>query len=265
MNTKYTGAYFDDPEIWSSDAWQQREDDQERARQAAEWLPEEVSSVIDVGCGNGIYTNLTEPKRYKVGLDRSSAALQHITAPRLLADASRLPFENDSFDACVCMEMLEHLPDSLYSSALHELERVARKFILVTVPYNEKLKYSTVICPDCGYAFHQYYHLRQYQSQDIKTVFGSRFELVRYTALAPIKREALPGVWNMIRVYRHRRGKNFPNKTVCPHCGYTSVDGEAAGKQASKAHTATFSLRQLWPKRTTYTWWMALYRKAVNR
>ena len=61
MKHNYPQAYFDDPRTWSFEAWQHREADKERAGFAAEWLPEGVGSVLDVGCGNGVYTNLPEP------------------------------------------------------------------------------------------------------------------------------------------------------------------------------------------------------------
>jgi SAM-dependent methyltransferase len=258
---KYSQAYFDNPEVWSKEAWRQREGDRERARLAAEWFPGDVCSVLDVGCGNGVYTDLPEPNRFKVGLDMSRAALQNLRAPRLLADASRLPFDDGSFDAILSMEMLEHLPEDVYQGVLSELKRVARKYILITVPYNERLKYNTVICPSCGKIFHPYHHLRQYQVKDIKTLFGSEVQLTRFTSLVPVRREALPFLWNMIRVYQHRHGKNFPNKVVCPRCGYTSGGGSAEGKEINRSGKVSASIKQLWPMHTTYTWWMALYRK----
>ena len=203
--------------------------------------------------------------RFKVGLARSRIALQYIKSPGLLADASRLPFDDESFDACMSMEMLEHLAASIYPIALSELERIARKYILISVPYNEKLKYNTVICPACRHAFHPYNHVRQYRSKDIETIFSPRFKLVKFTALAPVKREALPGLWNMIRVYQHRQGRNFPNTAICPQCGYKTGNHVVSGKHAPQAQSVIKNLRQLWPKRATFTWWMALYRKDVIR
>jgi SAM-dependent methyltransferase len=263
MKIKYSQAYFDNPEIWNPNAWQKREGDLKRARLAVEWLPDVVTSILDVGCGNGVYTNLLEPKRFKVGLDLSRIALEHVTAPRLQADASLLPFPDESFDASLSMEMMEHLPQSIYQRTLNELERVSRKHILITVPYDEKLKYNIVICPECLYTFHPYHHIRQYQLGDFKTLFSLHFRLVRLEAVVPTRREALPGLWNLIRVYQHRQGRNFPNMAICPRCGYTSAKHVSAVQQVSRAYSVRSSFRHLWPKHTSFTWWMVLYRKAA--
>jgi SAM-dependent methyltransferase len=261
--SKYSQAYFDNPELWSPAVWQLREGDRERARLAAEWLPGEVSSVLDVGCGNGVFTDLFEPNRFKVGLDLSRAALQQVTAPRLLADASRLPFTDGSFDASLSMEMLEHLPETSYQNVLSELKRVARKYILISVPYNEQLKYNFITCPACRNVFHPYHHLRQYQSKDLKFLFGSHVQLVRVSNLVPIRREAMPALWNVIRVYLHRNGKNFPNAAVCPRCGYTPSGKTAAALPVTHSYGISSTIKHLWPKRRTFTWWMALYRKEL--
>jgi SAM-dependent methyltransferase len=261
MTTKYSQAFFDNPEVWDSAAWQKREGDLERARLAAEWLPGEVNSILDIGCGNGVFTNLLEPNRFKVGLDMSRIALAHITAPRLQADASLLPFADHSFDVCMSMEMLEHLPLPIYQRALNEMVQVSRKYILITVPYNEKLKYNTVICPACLHAFHPYNHIQQYQRDDFKTMFGTHFYLVRLEAVIPTRREALPSLWNILRLYQHRQGRNFPSMAICPQCGYTNIKNATLAWQFSRTHSVRSSISHLWPKRTTFTWWMALYRK----
>jgi SAM-dependent methyltransferase len=265
MKIKYSQAYFDNPKVWNPEVWRKREGDLERARLATEWLPGEVSSVLDVGCGNGVYTNLLELKRFKVGLDLSRIALEYITAPRLQADASLLPFPDDSFDASMCMEMLEHLPLLVYQSALNELVRVSRKYILITVPFNEKLRYGSVVCPVCLHSFHPYHHVRQFQLDNFKSLFGTHWRQVRLEGVVPTRREALPGLWNLIRVYQHRQGRNFPNMAICPRCGYTSAKHVSAVQQVSRAHSVRSTLSHLWPKHTTFTWWMAFYRKEALR
>ncbi len=260
MTNNYRQAFFDNPDLWDSAAWQNREGDLERARLAAEWLPSEVRAILDVGCGNGVFTDLVESNRFKLGLDLSRAALQHITAVHLQADATFLPFEDHSFDASLSMEMLEHLPFVNYQKVLIELRRVARKYILISVPYNEELKYNRVTCPQCLHAFHPYHHLRQYQRNDFKTLFGAYFRLVRLEGVVPTKRQAFPGLWNIYRVHQHRLGRNFPRMTVCPQCGYSPQKKAASGQNLSQAHSKRSPMSHLWPKRSTFTWWMALYR-----
>ncbi len=261
MTTGHGQNYFNNPEFWHPPAWQNQAADYERARLAAEWLPGEVRSVLDVGCGNGIFTNLVETSRFKVGLDLSRFALEYVTALRLQANATRLPFASHSFDASLSMEMLEHLPFPFYQDAQNELVRVARQYILITVPYDENLKYHCVICPVCLYAFHPYHHVRRYQQSAFETMFGPHYRLVRLEPVVPTRREALPVLWNSIRLYLHRQGRNYPSGVICPRCGYTPVKNSVSAKQVSRIYSVRQSLGRLWPKYTTFTWWMAFYRK----
>jgi SAM-dependent methyltransferase len=263
LSRDYKQAYFENPETWDSVAWQGHAGDAERARLAAEWLPADAHSILDVGCGNGVFANLREIGRSKVGLDRSKAALGHITTPRIQADAARLPLISNKFDACVSMEMLEHLPEPSYHLALNELTRVARKYLLITVPYKEKLKHNTVICPNCKLSFHPYHHLREYQEKDLLALFGSRYRMERLEAVVQTSRPALPGLWNLIRVYQHRNGKNYPAMVVCSRCGYSAGSASSTHKEGRGRVSLLKKMRLLWPMRRTYIWWMALYRKAA--
>lgn len=99
--------------------------------------------VLDAGCGRGFYsaTLTTFPFIKKiVGIDLNNEYLKiarkQFTDPRLkLGKASiySLPFQDNSFDAIICSEVLEHVDDN---RALQELQRVVKKdgVILITVP-----------------------------------------------------------------------------------------------------------------------------------
>jgi len=261
MTKNYSQAIFDNPEVWDTAAWQKRGGDLERARLAAEWLPREVQSILDVGCGNGVFTNLKEKNRFTVGLDLSLVALAQITAPRLQAEASLLPFQDHSFDASLSMEMLEHLPLAIFQNILNELRRVARKYILISVPFNEELKYNMVTCPKCLHSFHPYHHIQQFRREYLKSMFGSSIRLEKLEAVVPTKQHAFPSLWNIYRVHQHREGRNFPRMAVCPQCGYSPEKKAASGQNQSHGQSKRSSLRHLWPKRNTFTWWLALYRK----
>jgi SAM-dependent methyltransferase len=254
-------SYFDNPEVWNPDIWQKREADRMRAKLAGEWLPANVRSILDVGCGNGVFTNMMEQNRFKVGLDQSKVALVNVTAPRMQGNAATLPFADHAFDATLSMEMLEHIPPEIYQIVLGELLRVAYSYVLITVPYKEKLDYYQVVCPACLYSFHPFHHLRSFQKSDFGNLFGPHSHLERLEAVIPAKTEALPGIWNLIRRYYHHRGRNFPSTTVCPRCGFTVSKYNSSMRKTSPSALVKSALYQLWPKRNTFTWWIARYRK----
>ena len=71
--------------------------------------------VLDVGCGDGDTAGLwlKQLGREYVGVDVSASAVKRACAAgldaRLIDDAAALPFDSNSFDSVVCIEVLEHL------------------------------------------------------------------------------------------------------------------------------------------------------------
>lgn len=96
---------------------------------------------LDLGCGDGRTCGpwLTENARSYVGVDISAEAValarERGLDARKIDDAGGLPFAEDSFDAVICTEVLEHLFQP--QAAVAEAYRVVRPggLILVTVPY----------------------------------------------------------------------------------------------------------------------------------
>ena len=140
------------PEIWEEEWFSQ--EDRDRFRQVSTLIPPDAKTLVDVGCGNGMFVNSlrkSDAKRFDriAGVDRSAAALAHVAAPRCRARVDALPFLDRSFDVASSMEVLEHLPVEVFPSALSELARVARKYLLVSVPYRQDLAASLSRCPSC--------------------------------------------------------------------------------------------------------------------
>ncbi|HUP32844.1 MAG TPA: methyltransferase domain-containing protein [Gaiellaceae bacterium] len=98
-------------------------------------------SVLDVGCGEGVLTDSVAaacPAAHVVGLDVPSPTLRSEWAARSTAvefvegSAYELPFADGTFDLATALELLEHLERP--TEALAELRRVARRWVLLSVP-----------------------------------------------------------------------------------------------------------------------------------
>lgn len=109
-------------------------------------LPRDAK-LLEVGCGDGAFTKtLAEYSQYVTAIDISAGQIEQNSKhyPEIFFlqhDVSeRLPFEDESFDAIWCSEVLEHLFDPGF--ALREMYRVMVPDgrLLVTVPYHGRFK-----------------------------------------------------------------------------------------------------------------------------
>ena len=106
------------------------------------WERAAPSSVLDVGCGEGVLTVEWAERlgdRRVVGIDLDDPKLraewEQRKRPNLefrAEEATRLTFADDEFDLAAAIEVLEHVPEP--EATLAEMARVARSHLLVSVP-----------------------------------------------------------------------------------------------------------------------------------
>ncbi|HXK33996.1 MAG TPA: class I SAM-dependent methyltransferase [Dehalococcoidia bacterium] len=99
----------------------------------------EQARVLDVGCGDGRHIAAAATRGCRaVGVDydpnelrkaRTRLGGHHVGVDLVVADATRLPFRDAAFDAAICTETLEHLPDD--RGAIAEVARVLRDSALL--------------------------------------------------------------------------------------------------------------------------------------
>ncbi len=101
-----------------------------------------ASHILDAGCGEGFTLHELHADGIQaamLGADLSHTALawnranQMSPSPLIIADVRHLPFSPNKFDLVICLEVLEHVPDA--TAGLSELLRVARDYVLVSVPH----------------------------------------------------------------------------------------------------------------------------------
>lgn len=143
--------------------------------------------VLDLGCGEGrhvhglymigglhiVGVDLDQPSldAAKVGLETlpPSATNQDGSVTFETGDATALRFADSSFDAIICSEVLEHLPD--YDAALVEIRRILKPggTLCISVPHAwpERLCWRLAPPPD-GYPFQPGGHIRIFDEIDLK-------------------------------------------------------------------------------------------------
>jgi 2-polyprenyl-3-methyl-5-hydroxy-6-metoxy-1,4-benzoquinol methylase len=106
------------------------------------WERAAPSSVLDVGCGEGVLTvewaeRLGDARVVGIDLDdpKLRAEWEQRKRPNLefrAEEATRLSFADGEFDLAAAIEVLEHVPEP--EATLAEMARVARGHLLVSVP-----------------------------------------------------------------------------------------------------------------------------------
>ena len=99
---------------------------------------DQSESVLDVGCGAGVFLDKIRPHCKGVaGLDFSPVAIDLLRSKGIDGKVGELPeicFPDKSFDVVVATEIVEHLDDPV--SLLKEAVRVGRQKVILTVPDN---------------------------------------------------------------------------------------------------------------------------------
>jgi SAM-dependent methyltransferase len=129
------------------------------ARRASDWVdlqythvvdslarlaPQAHGRLLDVGCGDKPYEHLFRPYvREYIGIEHAATFDATSASGRLKADVRydgrRLPFEDESFDTVMSVQVLEHTPEP--ASLVLEMARVLRVggLLILTAPFSFRL------------------------------------------------------------------------------------------------------------------------------
>lgn len=123
--------------------------------------------VLNIGVGNGGLERKVAGMGSDVySLDPGWEVLARTTkaGKGVAGSIGALPFKNAVFDTVICSEVLEHLNDELLLAGLAEINRVVKPggAFIGTVPADEILSNSEVMCPSCGTLFHRWGHLQSF-------------------------------------------------------------------------------------------------------
>jgi SAM-dependent methyltransferase len=112
----------------------------ENALAFADWLAARLDGaagqrLLDIGAGTGHYHSRLTHLRI-VAIDLSPGMLTRLRAPKLRADAQRLPFRERTFERVLCAFVLFHVPD--IELALREMRRVVATGGRVVIATNSR-------------------------------------------------------------------------------------------------------------------------------
>jgi SAM-dependent methyltransferase len=249
---------YEIPELWSSGHLETHETELGRIRETATLLPEDTISLLDVGCGTGVFLRHLESEGRVgrlAGLERASAARSRrvCASPVHAGSAENLPFADRAFDAVAALEVIEHLPDGVYERALAEIARVASRTVVLSVPDREARRMAK--CPACGGRFDPNYHQREYDSDDDLADLLPGFTLEKTIRMGI---RVFPSPLG-IRWIRRRMRAPWTADLLCPHCGYhDAAPGASPTQEDRRQGFLERTLPRFWnrPK-----WVAGLYRR----
>lgn len=258
--------YYEHEAFWKGEA---RHDSftMQRINTTIQMIPGNVKSVVDVGCGNGVFLNKLnqlKPELELLGVDRSLAALKYVRVEKLEASIDELPFGDQSFDCVTCLEVLEHLPIQSFMKGLQNITSIAGKYVIISVPYEEKLENYFTKCPSCKSAFNYNLHFRSFDKNNLENLlipFG--FRCLQTHATGSLEHLLFQ---NIIDKYLFPENYRHWNSPICPLCGFTgSQNKETKYPALNRVKYAIFNrLVKVWPKHKKNYWIIALYERMID-
>jgi ubiquinone/menaquinone biosynthesis C-methylase UbiE len=266
--------YYEDEAFWGGDMLQDPANT-ERIRFTAEFIPKEVKSVADIGCGNGVFVNYLKENAAALdilAIDRSLAALKYVKTAKKQGDIAAIPLADRAMDCTCCLEVIEHLPNAVYEKALDELARVSDKYVIISVPFRERLEESYNQCPSCTTIFNFELHLRNFDDAKMRDLLSKRgFSHVESHHLGPIIN--YKGHYTFRKIFYRDQFLQW-RSPICPVCGFKeqgSVSEPAIHPKGPDGGTGTGKRRLIsyftglprlfWPKQKRYYWIIALYKR----
>lgn len=270
--------YYEDDSFWSGDMLQ---DEANRFRIAftTRMIPESVETLADIGCGNGVFVNYvskTKPGIRLLGVDRSETALRYVQTQKEVGDIANLQFADRSFDCVTCLEVIEHLPVPVFKQSLQQLARIAKDYLLISVPFQENLEESFNQCPACKTIFNLELHLRSFSEEYFRHLFDEYGFTCQQTEVFG-KSIQFKGHYQFRKIFYPEQFRQWKSP-LCPVCGYqdtreTAVNAIPAIKVEKRSHHSIGSGRKkwiayltglpklVWPKEKKFYWIIGVFKR----
>ncbi|SOD81237.1 methyltransferase domain-containing protein [Spirosoma fluviale] len=147
-----------------------------------------LSLILDAGAGEQIYKRYCQHLSY-ISQDfcqyngiGNSIGLQTVAfdtdAIDIVSDLVSIPFKDEHFDAIMCTEVFEHIPDPI--KAFNELDRLLKPggYILITAPFNSLTHFAPYhFCSGFNKYFFQNLFKNSFEIIEI-TPYGNYFEVL---------------------------------------------------------------------------------------
>ena len=144
--------------------------EQQRLEATLASIPRDAKTGLEIGFNDLRMSKLLAKRLDLVSIDLPYAHCRDDSLHLLFADIVALPFRNRSFDIVICAEVLEHLASEVLMRGVDELQRVSDKYLLVSVPYKQRVWNERFKCNHCGYVGNVMSHLHYFDQAKLEAL-----------------------------------------------------------------------------------------------
>ncbi|MGD9817870.1 MAG: methyltransferase domain-containing protein [Desulfomonilaceae bacterium] len=161
------------------------------------------SSILLVGKGDGLVSQLIE----RAGVKLTTLDIDPDLSPDIIGSVESINSPDKSFDVSLCCQILEHLPYERFEPALHELYRVTRNRLILSLP---DIRYYVLIHFSVPrVTINWQFSLPRFPRKEIPTIIpevDAHFWEIGYKLypISKIKRAITDAGWNISRIQRCR-------------------------------------------------------------
>lgn len=188
-------------------------------------VPQDVSSILEVGCGDGRVSRKVRNRCSLTGIDIDSFQIKACPGNTIVGDIANLPIKSRKFDMVLSCEVFEHLDDKTLFLALEEIQRVSKRYILITVPFNETLSAQWRKCCECAFVFHAWGHVRRFDLVLLKSLFRDA-QLIQQRLLGPSESRIPSLSYIIAKKVGNVWDNNSGMQSRCPKCGSQAIKNE---------------------------------------
>ena len=220
------------------------------AQAVRECLPADgQSALLDLGGGTNSYLSFVGPGYRKIVGDSIPAAVDGLSeVETVVAELPETGLPTAIADWISALEVIEHMPPSVYVQSLGEIARLSRRFVAISSPFFQHLESAHVQCASCGAIYQCEGHYRRFEPEDIYRLqdhFGGLVRLGFATEPRGMAALRLRYRLKQVRDFLRRMGLQphaRPPFTKCPRCGQEEFHGYE-----------TFRTRAEWPDQSHWS------------
>ena len=202
--------------------------EQERIQNILGLIPNDTSSILDIGARDGYLSlKLALMIDSVTALDLEMPTIDHPTIIPVKGDITKLNFSDNTFDAILCAEVLEHLKPSLLNVACQELLRVARKYVIIGVPFEQDIRVGRTTCSACGGKNPPWGHCNSFTEEKLRKLFKGAE--VKQTTFVGSNKEKTNALSTLLMDIAGNPYGTYGQEEPCVYCDHAIGNSRATG------------------------------------